>query len=89
LTSLVNIFWRSYFSSFIFSDEEYVGEVEEYDDLDVRYDNQYWMTDNTLSIDGSIPFAELKGQGQPSHTDHINLYALNKLSRFVFKKNKI
>lgn len=47
------------------------------------------MTDNTLYIDGSIPFAELKGQGQPSHTDHINLYALNKLSRFVFKKNKI
>ena len=68
----------------MFSDEEYDGEVEEYDELDVRNDDQYWMTDNTLYIDGSIPFGELSGQAQPSHKNNINLYALNKLSRLVY-----
>lgn len=73
----------------LYSDEDY-EEVPEYDELDVRYEDQYWLTDNTLYVEDTIPLGIMGGQTAADcpQKDSISPYALNKLLRlelFNFK----
>lgn len=58
---------------------------EEYDELDDRYEDQYWMTDNTLYVEDAINFSAKNHSAQkPKVTapvDTVNRYAVNKLIR--------
>ncbi|CAC5361083.1 DHX57 [Mytilus coruscus] len=69
------------------SDKDY-EEVPEYDELDVRYEDQYWLTDNTLYVEDTIPLANMGGQTAADFTqkDSISPYALNKLLRYGYER---
>ncbi|XP_071163439.1 putative ATP-dependent RNA helicase DHX57 isoform X5 [Mytilus edulis] len=68
------------------SDEDY-EEVPEYDELDVRYEDQYWLTDNTLYVEDTIPLG-MGGQTAADcpQKDSISPYALNKLLRYGYER---
>lgn len=67
----------------------YFYSDEEYDELDDRYEDQYWMTDNTLYVEDAINFSAMNYSAQKpkvkAPVDTVNRYAVNKLIRL--KKN--
>lgn len=51
---------------------------EEYDEMDDRYEDQYWMTDNNLYVEDAINYAVPK---QKVQEEKVNRFAVNKLVR--------
>ncbi|XP_061172560.1 putative ATP-dependent RNA helicase DHX57 [Saccostrea echinata] len=62
---------------------------EEYDELDDRYEDQYWLTDNTLYVEEAINYAAPERTGQKkTPVENVNRYAVNKLVRYGFEKQR-
>ena len=59
-----------------------IDSDEEYDELDDRYEDQYWTTDNTLVVEEAINFSNPKTKFKTPE-DNINRFAVNKLVRQV------
>ena len=69
-------------------------EVEvEYDELDFRSEDQYWLTDNALVIQDALPYSrpgfksgQQKSARGAENYQNINPHAVNKLIRYILHK---
>ena len=59
----------------------FIHSEDEYEELDYRAENQYWMANKQLNIEGATAYAREKALADESSNMSVSSLAVNKLAR--------
>ena len=63
----------------------FIHSEDEYEELDYRAENQYWMANKQLNIEGATAYAHEKALADESSNMSVSSLAVNKLARWELR----